>query len=108
MSKWILYYDSRYINDTVRELLKLAKEIPDIEIVDTAGLSEQQLKDIYSNILALISVFTGIKLRGRVRTHKAGTIFFGSGVLVRVEKDPRRGGIWIGKDAVEILKRGIQ
>jgi len=70
MGKWILYYDSRYIDDTVRESLKLAKEIPDIEIVDTAGFSEEQLNDIYFNILMPISVFAGIKLRGALELIK--------------------------------------
>jgi len=105
MTRWILYYDSRYVDETIREMLDLARDIPFIEIVDTADMSDEDRNKIYFDIIMPISVFAGIKVRGRIRTHKAGAVWFINGVLVRSEDNPGRGGVWIGKEALEVLRK---
>jgi len=105
MAEWFFFYDSRYMDDTVREILEIARSMSHIKIIDTANMSDEEHNKIYFDIIVPISVFARIKVRGHIRTHKAGAIWFSEGVLVKSESDPREGRIWIGREALDVLRK---
>lgn len=53
-----------------------------VEIVNAKNWDSDKRKEFYESVLFPRSIENGLKLRGRVRTHKAGRIDFSSGVLV--------------------------
>lgn len=89
-------YDSRIESEIGKEGKKLAKR-KGIELINTANWSDEEKWNFYLNKLLPLSVMTHKKLRGRVRTHKAGMVHY-SGVLL-TEDD-----FFVGEEAIKKLK----
>ena len=89
-------YDSQFENEVMREGKRLAEE-KGIQTIDTASWDERKKWDYYSSVFIPISVRYHRKLKGRVRTHKAGFIHF-FGVLVTDDN------FYIADEAVEKLR----
>jgi len=75
-------YNSRYADQRTLERVKRLRELGiDIEIVDTSDWSEEKKKEVYFNNLIPVSVTKKKRLRGVVRSHKAGVIMLNSILL---------------------------
>ncbi len=73
-------YDSQSENEVMKEGKRLAEE-RDIQTIDTANWDETKKWEYYLGVFLPISVRYHRKLKGHIRTHKAGSIHF-SCVLV--------------------------
>lgn len=74
----------------------------DVEVIEAGDWDETKRMEFYQSKLFPRSVRQGKKLRGRVRTHKAGNINFFSGVLLT--GGIQDGDFFIGEDAVEQIQ----
>ncbi|RLF23093.1 MAG: hypothetical protein DRN15_07095 [Thermoprotei archaeon] len=99
----ILYvYDSsiedEYRNE-IRQLLDKVKKLGvKVEEIDMAGWSDEEKSKFYLERLAPISVIRKKRLRGRIRTHKAGLIMFHDMIIVNSSD------FFIGEEAVRWLR----
>jgi hypothetical protein len=74
----------------------------DVEVVEASEWDDTERMEFYQSKLFPRSVRRGKKLRGRVRTHKAGNINFYSGVLLTGGVED--GDFFIGEEAVDRLR----
>ncbi|GEM_PF-3146502 len=97
-------YDSMLESKRIQEAKELAEKLREkgvaIEIIDTANWDDKRKWDFYLNELLPISVRFHKKLRGVLRTHKAGAIYYSS-VLVTEDN------FFANEDANEKLKELI-
>jgi len=89
-------YDSQSENEVIKEGKRLAEE-KDIPTIDTANWDENKKWEYYLEVFLPISVQYHRKLKGRIRTHKAGLIHF-SCVLVTDDN------FYVRENAVEKLR----
>jgi len=89
-------YDSRFESEIIREGIEMTKK-KGLNLIDTASWSDQEKWDLYLNELIPLSVMTRKKLRGYVRTHRAGMIHY-SGVLLTDNE------FFVGEEAIKKLK----
>lgn len=80
-------------------LEKIHSEGLDIEVVEASDWDDEKRLEFYQSKLFPRSVRRGKKLRGRVRTHKAGNINFFNGVLLTGGVED--GDFFVGEEAVE-------
>lgn len=83
----------------IENLLGKLKNRHKVSKVDAKKMSEEEKWDYYANVLIPISVMEKEKLRGRIRTHKSGAIFFRDLVVVNGEK------FYMDEEAVKILEK---
>lgn len=74
----------------------------DVEVVEASEWDDTERMEFYQSKLFPRSVRQGKKLRGRVRTHKAGNVNFYSGVLITGGVED--GDFFIGEEAVDQLR----
>lgn len=74
----------------------------DLEVVEASEWDDTERMEFYQSKLFPRSVRRGKKLRGRVRTHKAGNINFHNGVLLTGGVED--GDFFIGEEAVDRLR----
>lgn len=74
----------------------------DVEVVEASEWDDTERMEFYQSKLFPRSVRQGKKLRGRVRTHKAGNIYFYSGVLLTGGVED--GDFFVGEEAVERVR----
>ena len=89
-------YDSNFDNEAMKEGRLLAEK-KGIESIDTASWDEDKKWDYYLHVLMPISVRFHRKMKGRIRTHKAGFIHLDS-VLVTDDN------FYVGEEALEKLR----
>ena len=99
----ILYvYDSNIKDEhrnEIRQLLDKIKELGiKVEEIDIAGWSDEERSKFYMERLAPISVIRKKRLRGRIRTHKAGLIMFHDMIIVNSND------FFIGEEAIRWLR----
>lgn len=73
----------------------------DMEVIDASDWDDTERQEFYQTKLFPRSIRQGKKLRGQVRTHKAGNINFFKGVLMT--GDIEDGDFFVGKEAIERL-----
>jgi len=79
---YLYLYDSRSTDEKLLEQIRKLKRLGlNIEIIDTSKWDDKKKKEIYFNKLIPISVIKKKKLRGIVRSHKAGVIRLNSILL---------------------------
>lgn len=71
----------------------------DIEVIEASDWDDTERMEFYQSKLFPRSVRQGKKLRGRVRTHKAGNVNFDKGVLLIGGVDD--GDFFVGEEAVK-------
>jgi len=83
--KYRFLFDSRTESDRIREIkesvMELRRRGAPIEVIDTANWSDGRKWEFYLKELMPISVRKHKRLRGRVRTHRAGGIYYTSVLL---------------------------
>ena len=99
----ILYvYDSEiedaYRSEIKRLLDKVRRLGVRVDEVDTAGWSDEEKFKFYNKQLMPISVIKGRRLRGRIRTHRTGSIIFRDMIIIDDSE------FFIGEEAVRRLK----
>lgn len=91
-------YDSRHSEPEQRERLARVQHHPHIQVVDTANWTDERRTAVYFDELLLRSVVRRRLLRGMVRTHRAGNVFFFHGVLVTADD------VFVGEDVDRFLE----
>lgn len=93
-------YESDAENPTQDQALDAAQTHGDIDIEDAAGWNEDKREEVYMRHLLPLSVKNRKRIRGKLRSHKAGKIHFTQGVLITDTN------FYVGEEIIEFLEDG--
>lgn len=93
-------YESDADNPTQDRALDAAQAHDNIDIQDAAGWDDDKREEVYMRHLLPLSVKNRKRMRGRIRSHKAGKIHFTSGVLITDSN------FYVGEEIIDFLEAG--